>query len=132
MSATGERQAVFSPALSRARMGRGKATAVVDARLTGAMLVATSWVATSAPLNAGPDIELGRYLASECMTCHRTATATSTIPNIFGLPEPHLTVVIKAYRDKKLPNPVMQNIAGRLSDDEIAALALYFSTTKRP
>jgi cytochrome c553 len=31
-----------------------------------------------------------------------------------------------------LPNPVMQNIAGRLSDDEIAALAVFFSTTKRP
>ena len=31
-----------------------------------------------------------------------------------------------AYRDKVRPNPVMQMIAGRLSPDEIAALATYF------
>ena len=80
----------------------------------------------------GADMELGRYLATECMTCHRTATATSTIPNIFGLAEMHLTEVMKAYRAKALSNAVMQNIASRLSDDEIASLALYFSKTKRP
>jgi cytochrome c len=79
-----------------------------------------------------PDFELGRYLASECMTCHRTATSTSTIPNIFGLPEGHIGAVMKAYRDKKLPNPVMQNIAGRLTDEEIAALAHFFAVTKKP
>ena len=60
------------------------------------------------------DAELGRYLAAECMTCHRSATATSTIPNIFGLSEAHLNEVIRAYRAKTLPNPVMQNIASRL------------------
>jgi cytochrome c553 len=81
---------------------------------------------------AKPDLELGRYLAAECMTCHRTATATSTIPNIFGLAENHLSDVMKAYREKKLPNPVMQSIAGRLTDEEIAALAHFFSITKKP
>jgi cytochrome c553 len=123
---------VFSPTLSRARIDQGRAMAGVNCKLGGAALIALVCVVASASCSAAGDIELGRYLASECMTCHRSATTTSTIPNIFGLPEPHLTVVIKAYRDKKLPNPVMQNIAGRLSDDEIAALALYFSTTKRP
>jgi len=45
---------------------------------------------------------------------------------------PRLTILIKAYRDKQLPNPVMQTIAGRLKDDEIEALAHYFSITKSP
>jgi cytochrome c len=40
--------------------------------------------------------------------------------------------VIRAYRDKALPNPVMQSIAGRLNDEDIAALALYFDTAKKP
>ena len=78
------------------------------------------------------DIELGRYLASECMTCHRAAAAASTIPNIFGRGESQLADLIRAYRDKKLPNPVMQTVAGRLNDEEIASLALYFSRTKTP
>ena len=80
----------------------------------------------------GADFELGRYLSSECMTCHGTAKADSTIPNIFGLSQAHFTDVIKAYRAKTLPNPIMQTIAGRLNDEDIAALALYFATARKP
>lgn len=86
----------------------------------------------SGPAHAAPDIELGRYLSSECMTCHRSATATSTIPNIYGIAEHTFIEVIKLYRDKRLNNAVMQNIASRLKDDEIEALAAYFAKTKRP
>jgi cytochrome c len=93
------------------------------------LVLAFSKLGLSAPK---PDIELGRHLAAECMTCHRTATSTSTIPNIFGLPETHMSEVMKAYRDRKLPNAVMQNIASRLSDEDIAALALFFATTRKP
>lgn len=78
------------------------------------------------------DAELGRYLATECMTCHRSATATSTIPNIFGLSEAHLNEVMRAYRAKVLPNPVMQNVTSRLSDEDIGALAAYFATAQKP
>jgi cytochrome c553 len=81
--------------------------------------------------SAAPDIELGRYLSSECITCHRGGTAKSAIPNIYGLEEKSFVEVIKAYRDKRLNNAVMQNIAGRLKDEEIEALAAYFARTKR-
>ena len=78
------------------------------------------------------DLEFGRYLATECLTCHRSATAGGAIPNIFGMAAPRFVVLVKAYRDKQLPNPVMQNVAGRLKDDEIDALAHFFAVTKRP
>ncbi len=94
-------------------------------------MAATCILLAAAPGQAA-DMELGRHLAAECMTCHRSATATSTIPNIFGLEEGHVRTVMQAYRSRTLPNAVMQNIAGRLSDDDIAALALFFSTTKTP
>lgn len=109
---------------SRRRMPRDKA------------LFATAAIATimSAGTTDGrsADVEFGRYLASECITCHGTAKADSTIPNIFGLGELHFVGIIKAYRDRALPNPVMQNIAGRLRDEEIEALAAYFATAKKP
>jgi cytochrome c553 len=89
-------------------------------------------IAACTPALAAADIELGRHLARECMTCHRSATPTSTIPSIFGMAETAFAEVVKAYRDKRLANDVMQNIAGRLKDDEIEALAAYFARTKRP
>ncbi len=77
------------------------------------------------------DVELGRYLSSECMTCHGSAVASSAIPDIFGMPEATLTEVVRAYREKRMANPVMQTVASRLSDEEIAALAAYFATAKK-
>jgi cytochrome c553 len=94
------------------------------------LIVILSVAAT--PACAAPDIALGRYLSGECVTCHRTATATTTIPNIFGMAAATMTEAIKAYRDKRLDNAVMQGIAGRLKDDEIEALAAYFEQIKRP
>ena len=46
--------------------------------------------------------------------------------------ELRFTELVKAYRDKRLSNAVMQTIAGRLKDDEIEALAAFFARTKRP
>jgi cytochrome c553 len=86
-------------------------------------------VLTMAPAVAG-DIELGRYLSSECMTCHGAAKSDSTIPPIHGLDQRHFVEVLKAYRAKALPNPAMQNIAGHLRDEDIAALAAYFAAAK--
>ena len=78
------------------------------------------------------DVELGRYLATECMTCHGASKMDSAIPDIFGKPESLVDERLKAYRDKSLPNEVMQIVASRLKDDEIAALAAYFRTAKKP
>ena len=99
----------------------------------GVFAATTSFALITSGLTTGygADAELGRYLSSECMTCHGTAKADSTIPNIFGLGETRFVAVIKAYRDKSLPNPVMQTIADRLSDEDIASLALYFESAKK-
>ena len=86
----------------------------------------------SASVAQGTDVEFGRYLSSECTTCHGASKADSTIPNIHGLGEMHFVEVVKAYRAKTLPNPVMQTIAARLGDEEIAALAAYFATANKP
>ena len=100
---------------------------------TGRALAAFLLVAAGAvTASYGADAELGRYLSSECMTCHGTAKGDSTIPNIFGLGQVHFVEVLRAYRAKALPNPVMQTIAGRLNDDDMAALALYFETARKP
>jgi len=72
------------------------------------------------------DSEYGEYLASECMTCNQTSGANDGIPGINGWPTEDFVVAMHAYKQKLRPHPVMQMMAGRLSDEEIAALAAYF------
>lgn len=72
------------------------------------------------------DPEYGEYLASECMTCHQSSGANDGIPAITGWPTEDFAVAMHAYKQKIRPHPVMQMMAGRLSNEEIAALAAYY------
>ena len=72
------------------------------------------------------DPEYGEYLASECMTCHQSSGANDGIPAITGWPAEDFAVAMHAYKQKLRPHPVMQMMAGRLSNEEIAALAAYY------
>ena len=74
------------------------------------------------------DPEWGEYLSSECTTCHKVDGADEGIPSITQWPEEDFVIAMHAYKQKLRPHPVMQMMAGRLSDEEIAALAAYFKT----
>jgi len=74
------------------------------------------------------DREYGAYLSSECRTCHQESGASEGIPDITQWPTEHFVLAMHAYRDGVRPHPVMQMIASRLGDEEIAALAAYFAT----
>jgi cytochrome c len=73
------------------------------------------------------DPAYGAYRASECPTCHQRDGGDEGIPAITLWPTEDFVVAMHAYKQKKRPHPVMQMMASRLSDDEIAALAAYFA-----
>ncbi len=72
------------------------------------------------------DPDYGEYLSSECTTCHRADGADEGIPSITNWPTEDFVIAMHAYKAKRRPHPVMQMMAGRLNNDEIAALAAYF------
>lgn len=72
------------------------------------------------------DRDYGEYLASECLTCHQQSGSDSGIPSITRWHEEDFVIAMHAYKRKLRPHPVMQMMASRLSDEEIAALAAYF------
>lgn len=72
------------------------------------------------------DPEYGEYLASECLTCHLQDGTSDGIPSITLWPTDDFVVAMHAYKRKLRPHPVMQMMAARLNDEEIAALAAYF------
>jgi cytochrome c len=73
------------------------------------------------------DPAYGEYLSSECVSCHRLDGASEGIPSITRWREEDFVVAMHAYKDGLRPHPVMQMMAGRLSNEEIAALAAYFA-----
>ena len=73
------------------------------------------------------DVDYGAYLSGECTTCHQTSGDNDGIPPIVGYDELFFKLAMHEYKAKSRDHPVMQMIAGRLADDEIAALAAYFS-----
>jgi cytochrome c553 len=74
------------------------------------------------------DRAFGEYLSSECVTCHQATGRYEGIPPIVGWPDAIFITVMAEYRTRKRDNPIMQTIAGRLSQDEVAALAAYFGS----
>ena len=74
------------------------------------------------------DREYGEYLSSECTTCHQADGADKGIPSIVLWHEEDFVVAMHAYKNKVREHPVMNMVAGRLGDEEIAALAAYFAT----
>lgn len=74
------------------------------------------------------DAEYGEYLSSECTTCHQASGADAGIPSIVLWPEEDFVVAMHAYKNQTREHPVMNMVAGRLGDEEIAALAAYFAT----
>ena len=51
-------------------------------------------------------------------------------PSINGYDKEVFLTVMLAYKNKEMENPVMQMIAGRLDNEQIASLALYFNSLK--
>lgn len=89
-----------------------------------ASLAVALTVAAQAPASA--DAEFGRWLSSECVTCHLLEGAPQGVPSIVGWPQDAFVQVMEAYRSGERRHDVMNTIAARYDDEELAALAAYF------
>jgi cytochrome c553 len=74
----------------------------------------------------------GRHLARECTACHRPEAPGGAIPSIAGKPAAEIIGLLQAYRDGRKTSPVMTSVARSLNEDEMAALAAYFSSLPTP
>jgi cytochrome c len=76
------------------------------------------------------DPAYGEYLSGECTACHQASGAATGIPSITNWPTEDFVVAMHAYKEGVRAHPVMQMMAGRLSNEEIAALAAYFESIR--
>lgn len=74
------------------------------------------------------DREYGEYLSGECVTCHQPSGRADGIPSIVGIPRDYFVRALFEYKSNVRRNDVMQLRAANLGNEEIAALARYFSS----
>lgn len=79
-------------------------------------------------LQINGDREYGEYLASECVTCHQATGHAEGIPSIVGLPKDYFVRALFEYKTNVRRNEVMKLRVRNLANEEIAALAAYFSS----
>jgi len=73
------------------------------------------------------DPEFGEYLAGECVTCHQQSGHADGIPSIVGLPRDYFVRALFEYKTNVRRNEVMKLRVINLTNEEMAALAAYFS-----
>ncbi len=74
------------------------------------------------------DIDYGDYLSSECTTCHHAQGIDEGIPAITGWPIESFVWALHSYKSGARKHPIMEMITQRLSNEEIAALAIFFES----
>ena len=74
------------------------------------------------------DYAYGEYLSSECITCHQASGQDNGIPSITNWPVEPFVTALHAYKNNHRENEIMQMISKRLSDEEIASLAIFFNS----
>lgn len=74
------------------------------------------------------DVEYGAYLGGECLTCHTPTAGDGSIPLIHAKDKDFIASALLEYKNQQRENEVMRGVTAALSNEEIAALATYFST----
>jgi sulfide dehydrogenase cytochrome subunit len=98
-------------------------------------LLAAAFVAGAAFASSvsaqGADPNLGRNLAAACANCHGTnGVSQGGFPGLAGEPKAQIVRLMQEFRAGKRPATVMHQLAKGYTDEQIEALAAYFSAQK--
>ena len=83
------------------------------------------------------DIESGKNKISMCVGCHgipnyKTAfPKTYRVPKIAGQRTAYIVSALKAYRSETRSHPSMKAVAGSMSDQDIADVAIFYSSIQQ-
>ena len=91
-----------------------------------------SCAAFASPVSAqGADPNLGRNLAAACANCHGpNGVSQQGMPSLAGQQGSQLAQQMRDFRAGKRPATIMHQLAKGYSDEQIDALATYFSAQK--
>ena len=98
-------------------------------------LIAAAFItgaALASPVSGqGADPNLGRNLAAACANCHGTnGVSQQGMPSLAGQQRSQLVQQMRDFRAGKRPATIMHQISKGYTDEQIDALAGYFSAQK--
>jgi cytochrome c553 len=103
---------------------------MIRALLFAALASAAAVLASPASAQ-GADPNLGRNLAAACANCHGTNGASiQGMPNLAGRERAYLVQQMQDFKTGKRPATIMHQLAKGYTDEQIDALAAYFSAQK--
>ncbi len=80
------------------------------------------------------DAEKGATKVSLCVGCHAIPGYRSSVPEIYTVPmiggqsASYIVSALSAYKKGERKHPTMRGIAGSLSDQDMADIAVYYSS----
>jgi cytochrome c553 len=85
------------------------------------------------PLTGNPAAGKAKAAESGCEGCHGEEEGKSTAPNprLAGQYEAYLVRALKDYKKGSRKNPIMNGMAGMLSEQEMKDVAAYYASQKR-
>ena len=100
--------------------------------LAAAMMSSLLFVASAQAFEG--DAKRGRVLAETCLGCHAVPSYTNTyptyhVPKVGGQNEAYIISALLDYRSGNRPHGTMHKNALSLSDQDIADIAVFFSTS---
>ena len=75
------------------------------------------------------DAAYGAYLAGECTGCHASLDQATELPSLEALPDAYIREQLHLYRTGAREHQVMNMLAARLGDEEIAALGAHLGAS---
>ena len=96
-----------------------------------AAALASGAVLSVPALAQGADPNLARNLAAACANCHGTnGVSLQGMPNLAGQQRTYLVQQMQDFKTGKRPATVMHQLAKGYTEEQIEALAAYFSAQR--
>lgn len=101
----------------------------MNIRLMAAVLAAGPVIASAQTPSPYP--HTGRDLAASCAICHGTGGVNAGgLPNLAGQSKDYVIGQLRDFRDGKRPATIMHQIAKGLTEEQIEAVAVFWSMQK--
>jgi len=104
-------------------------------KYTTMTLCASLLMALALPAQAAGNPKAGKLKTSMCAGCHGIPGWRTSYPAVYSVPllggqhAEYIVAALKAYKSGERNHPSMMGIAGSLSDQDMADLAAYYSSS---